>query len=193
MPIAPKPTTSLAIARNGLPVVGFKDKSAARKEMRKMKRRTLIALVVVLALAATSSIGWADSPITEKVTGGGHFTSDDGNTVGDLVYLSLVGMEKSGVWSGQGSYRDPAIGFEAHLVIDSNYDVSTPGYVCFEGTAETYINDVFQGTPWFRVCVVDEDADGLADRIGVIIESQSYHYSHMGSSVREYSGCIKIH
>jgi hypothetical protein len=158
-----------------------------------MKRSAWFVLFVAFALVAMTAAVSAESPITEKVTGGGHFISDGGNTVGDLVYLSLVGMEKSGVWSGQGSYRDPAIGFEAHLVIDSNYDVSTPGYVCFEGTAETYINDVFQGTPWFRVCVVDEDADGLADRIGVIIESQSYHYSHMGSSVREYSGCIKIH
>ena len=63
----------------------------------------------------------SSSGITEKVTGGAHFTSDAGTNIGDLVYLSLVGMEKSGEWSGQGSYRDPAIGLEAHFTFDTGW------------------------------------------------------------------------
>jgi hypothetical protein len=158
--------------------------------MKKIAIVVTVMLVLTLALAVPV---FAGSPITAKVTGGAHFTSDAGNTVGDDVYLSLVGMQKNGTWSGQGSYRDPDIGLKAHLVIDNNYPVGQPGYVCFEGTTEVYINNVSQGEKWFRVCVTDEDGDGSVERIGVIIGSQSYHYSHMGYTVRDYAGCIKIH
>jgi len=163
-----------------------------------MKRRGLIALVVVLVLAAMGSVVWAGSPITEKVTGGAHFTSDAGTNVGDLVYLSLVGMEKSGEWSGQGSYRDPAIGFEAHLTFDSGFlYLGQPSYICFEGSADVYINDVPQGAKTVRVCVVDDlpsgGGDGIVDRIGVVIGGTGYHYSHMGYTVLDYAGRIKIH
>jgi hypothetical protein len=162
-----------------------------------MKRRMLIALVMVLVFVAVGPVVWAESPITEKVTGGAHFTSDAGTTVGDLVYLSLVGMEKSGEWSGQGSYRDPDIGLEAHLTFDTGYLYGgDPGYICLDGTAEVYINDVPQGTKSAHVCVVDEPpggGDGIVDRIGVVIGGTSYHYSHMGYSVTDYAGRIKIH
>jgi len=158
-----------------------------------VKKRILISLVV-LALALPVSVVWAASPITEKVTGGSHFISDGGNTIGHLVYLSMVGMEKSGEWFGQGSYRDPDIGLEAHFNFDSGFLISGEDYyICFEGTAEVYINDVPQGTKTLRVCLVDEaaSADGLVDRIGVVIGGTSYHYSHY--SVSDYAGRVKIH
>jgi hypothetical protein len=162
-----------------------------------MKRSAWFVLSVVFVLVAMTAAVSAETPITEKITGGGHFTSDAGNTIGDLVYLSLVGMEKSGEWSGQGSYRDPAIGLEAHMTVDSGFliDDPTDDYVCVEGSADVYVYDAFDGTRPFRVCIVDEGPsfDGRADRIGVQIDWPSYHYSHMGYSVTDHSGCIKIH
>jgi hypothetical protein len=163
-----------------------------------MRSRLLTTLVVVLMLAAMGSVVGAGSPITEKVTGGGHFISDAGTNVGDLVYLSLVGMEKSGEWSGQGSYRDPAIGFEAHLTFDDGeLWLNQPSYICFAGTADVYIYEVPQGAKTAWVCVVDEPAsgggDGIVDRIGVVIGGTSYHYTHMGYSVTDYAGRIRIH
>jgi hypothetical protein len=161
-----------------------------------MKKIAIVVTVVVALMLALAVPVFAGSPITHKVTGGGHFTSDAGNTVGNVVYLSLVGMEKNGAWSGEGSYRDPDIGLKAHLVIDDGF-LLEEGYVCFEGTTEVYINNVSQGAMSFRVCVTDGDHDGSVDRIGVIIDndivSPFYHYSHMGYTVTDYTGCIKIH
>lgn len=158
--------------------------------MRKGLSVTLLAVLVVAAMALPASAG---SPIEEKITGGGHFTSDGGTTVDHLVYLSMVGMEKDGAWSGQGSYRDTQLGLEAHLIVDSGFRLDNEeNYVCTEGLADVYVDDAYVMDSTFRVCITDEDWDGLADRIGVILYDY-YTYSHMGGAVRDYAGCIKIH
>ena len=160
-----------------------------------MKKRILIALVVLLALAATASLVWAGSPITEKVTGGGHFLSDVAGTLGNESYLSMVAMDRDGCWSGSGSYRDKTLNLEAHLTVDHGFRYGLiENYVCAEGWAEVYVNDVSQTDSRFRVCITDEDWDGLAERIGVILYNfDGRYYSHMGKANRDYQGRLRIH
>lgn len=156
-------------------------------------KKLAILLITLVLLLGTSSLALAGSPITYKVTGGGHFISDAGTNIGDLVYLSMVGMEKDGVVKGGGSYRDPAIGLEAKLNFSETLILSDH-YVCFDGNADVYLYDTFSGNETLRVCATDEGPyDGIADRIGVVIGGTSYHYTHMGYSVDDYAGHIMIH
>lgn len=156
--------------------------------------KKLAILVAFTALLMTTIPAFAGSPISNKVTGGAHFVSDAGNTVGHEVYLSIIGMEKKGEWSGEGSYRDKDIGLKAHLNIDGGW-VHAEGYICYTGNAEVSVDNSPSENKSLLVCVVDEGPgfDGLVDRIGVVIGGLSDHYSHMGNSVREYVGNMKIH
>jgi len=156
-------------------------------------RKAILVASVVLAMVVPASV-LAGTPITEKITGGGHFLSDVAGTLGNESYLSMVGMERDGSWYGSGSYRDKTLSLEAHLTVDSGFRHGTAeNYVCAEGWAEVYVNDVFQTDSRFRVCITDEDWDGLADRIGVILYDYGGYYSHMGTANRDYQGRLKIH
>lgn len=153
-------------------------------------KKTAILLITLVLLLITSSLALAGSPITYKVTGGGHFISDAGTNIGDLVYLSMVGMEKDEVVKGGGSYRDPDIGLEANLNFNKTYILSDH-YVCFDGNADVYTYGVFTENKPLRVCATDEyPYDGIADRIGVVIGS---HYTHIGYGTDDYAGHIMIH
>ena len=115
--------------------------------------------------------------------------------MGNESYLSMVAMEKDGAWQGSGSFRDKTLGLEAHLNVDSGFrHVTAENYVCAEGWAEVYVNGVYQTANRFRVCITDEDWDGLADRIGVILYGYGgRYYSHMGSTNNAYQGRLRIH
>lgn len=174
-----------------------------------MTKRLSVALLVLLVLSVMALPASAGSPITEKVTGGAWFVSVNEFNLpsgavadGHEVHIGFVAMEKDGVVSGQGAVTDKDYRLKAILTITAKYDgvQADPAKwpYDYEGTAELYDNEVYQGTQYFRLNLADGDDDGVVESIGFVLgespdnldpNSGGWYFAWLDT----WQGTIKVH
>ena len=79
-----------------------------------MKKRILIALLVMLALAATASVAWADPVVWNVYPDGSIQNTIDGATTGDTIYVH------------EGTYNQSIIIKSKDLSTDSSWPCDYP-------------------------------------------------------------------
>ena len=176
-----------------------------------MKKFAIVGVLMLVLTMVVPSVVSAASPISEKVTGGAWFISDnlwnlpsgavcDGNE----VHLGFVAMVKKGVVSGHGSVMDKDYRLKAILTVTGKYSGSQANPSVwpydYEGTARLYINNVYQGKEYFRLNLTDPDSDGVIDSIGFVLGGDGNPNIKTGPKApwyfawnNTYKGSIKVH